>query len=141
MPTRTPAEFIADIKGSGLFVVRNDDYYFVPLKTMTDCLLPKEFQRDPGLDVKNIFEQINGGNQPAALTAAMVHSGIDRKLSELRVADGINQAIWVAEEENTANGKKVSVAESSKSVLFEYSADGKKIVVDMSKGGKPSGGA
>jgi hypothetical protein len=49
----------------------------------------------------------------------------------------VRQAIWINPAEDLA-GKLVSKAAGSKQVLFRYDKKGKKIVVDMSKGGRPS---
>lgn len=140
MAKQTPEQFIKSLQGSGVLLVRNGVTYFIPLKTVSECILPKAFQADaPEISTAFFeFEKASRG-KPAAqnFPVGQVAKKLDELLSEFRVADGVSQAIWIgmAEEEK---GSLVSKAEGSKQVLFRYRRDKKRIVVDISKGGRPS---
>lgn len=138
MTRQTPEQFIKSLQGSGVLLVRNGITYFIPLKTLSECILPKAFQEDAPKISPDYFEFEKGpkGSTPA-YPPGQVAKKMDELLSEFRVADGISQAIWIsfAEEQK---GKLVSKTEASKQVLFRYRPDKKRIVVDISKGGRPS---
>ena len=139
MAGQTPEQFINSIKGSGLLIVRGDNYYFVPLTMLSQCIFPGPFLKDAdGISI-DFFEKENIPQGPAgtATTKGQVHKRMEQLLGDFRVVDGVSQAIWISEQQVVA-GKKVSKSENSNQLLFRYSGDGKKIVVDMSKGGKPS---
>ena len=134
MAAQTPEEFIRSIWGSGLLVVRGDATFFIPLKTMNECMLPKPFQKDYRGVSGDYFEKAGAG----AEANGQVYTQLDRLLGEFRLVDGVRQAIWISEKESNA-GKTVSKSNSGQ-VLFQYGEQSKKILVDMSKGGKPSSG-
>ena len=150
MADQKPAAFVNSIKKSGLLVVRKGTYYFIPLETMRKCMFPSPFQKDYAEISEDYFEKENAPGAPTGQGAAaaarpraneqlrgQVYKEIDKLLGRLRVADGISQAVWIDVQEKDGD-KTFSRSEESRQVLFQYSDDGKKILVDMSKGGKPS---
>jgi hypothetical protein len=139
MPTQDAQKFIESLQESGLFVVAGDMFYFVPLSVLNSCRLPEAFLKQAKGISQDYFDMENPGAMPAADVAkeSIVFNKIDHLLGEFRVTDGVRQAIWVNPVEDLA-GKKVSKAAGSKQVMFRYNTDGKKIVVDLSKGGRPS---
>jgi hypothetical protein len=140
MAKQTPAQFIKSLQKSGLVVVMNDKYYFVPLSVMADCLFPDEFQKDAvGVSADYFHPEFGTGAQATALATAdsVLFNKLDQALSNFRMADGVRQAIWI-DEKSQVNGKDVSKSGASKQVLFVYGDGGNKILVDMTKGGRPS---
>jgi hypothetical protein len=139
MPTQTAEQFVESLQDSGLFVVAGDMYYFVPLAVLNKCRLPDAFLKQAKGISADFFDAENPGAVPAADLAkeSVVFNKLDHLLGEFRVTDGVRQAIWLNPAEDLA-GKKVSKAAGSKQVLFRYNKPGKKIVVDLSKGGRPS---
>jgi hypothetical protein len=139
MPGQSSDDFIKSLQGSGVILVRNGIPYFIPLKTLNACQFPDAFQKDAVGISADYFQQENA---PAAGAAAPAAGQLARKLDEtlttFRVVDGVQQAIWIGMVEKNAGGKPVSKAEGSKQVLFRYRDDKKRILVDMSKGGRPS---
>ncbi len=143
MTSQTPEQFISSLKKSGLIVVMDDKYYFIPLATMNQCQFPDAFQKGTKGISEDFFAKENPGGSSAAdiaATQSLIFNRLDHHLGKFGVADGISQAIWIDVEGEVA-GKHVSQSEHSKQVLFSYGGTGnKKIVVDLSKGGKPSTG-
>ena len=43
MPAQTAEEFIKSVQGSGVVLVKDDLYYFIPLSTLNKCVFPTEF--------------------------------------------------------------------------------------------------
>jgi hypothetical protein len=143
MPSQTPEQFISSMKKSGLFVVMDDKYYFIPLSTMSQCQMPDAFQKGTKGISNDYFAKENPGGASAteiAATQSLIFNRLDHHLGAFAVADGVSQAIWLDAEAEVA-GKHVSKSEHTKQILFCYGGPGnKKIVVDMSKGGRPSTG-
>jgi hypothetical protein len=136
---QTPKELLESLKKSGLLVVRGTTYFFIPLAKFSEFKLPKEFQKDfPGISPDYFKMENIGANNQNPTDKSLVYSEIDKILSRgFRVADGVNQAVWI-DAADPADAKPVSRAEESGQVLFQYDKGTQKIIVDMSKGGKPS---
>ena len=140
MARQNPEEFIKSLQGSGVLLVRNGITYFIPLKTLSECIFPEAFQKDAAKISKDYFEFEGAPRDQDASSMfppGQVAKKLDEVLSEFRIVDGVSQAIWVDLAE-TEGGKLVSKAGTSGQVLFRYRADRKRIVVDFSKGGRPS---
>ena len=139
MPDQAAEHFVETLQESGLVVVMGDIFYFVPLSTLNKCRFPDAFLKQAKGISPDFFDSENPGAVPQAdLTKeSVVFNKLDHVLGEFRVVDGVKQAIWLNAAENLG-GKMVSKAAGSKQVLFCYNQPGKKIVVDLSKGGRPS---
>jgi hypothetical protein len=140
MARQSPEEFIKSLQGSGILLVRNGTTFFIPLKTLSECILPEAFQKDAAKISQDYFEFEGGprGQDPSTMfPPGQVAKKMDEVLSEFLIVYGISQAIWVDQAE-VVGGKLVSKAGTSAQVLFRYRADKKRIVVDFSKGGRPS---
>jgi hypothetical protein len=135
MPAQTPEQFLKSIKGPGLVVVRDDLFYFIPLSVMNEHVFPDAFLKGAVGVSKDLFQKVNG--DAGVETPSQVFQKMDQHLATFRIADGVSQAIWLDEESGPAD-KMVSKSAGSKQVFFVYDKDNKKIVVDMSKGGKIS---
>ena len=136
MPAQTAEEFIKSVQGSGVVLVKDDLYYFIPLSILNKCVFPAEFlNHADGISAK-YFEKENDGAAPAGIDpVGQVFRKMDQLLGDFKVADGVRQAIWLNPVE-PMGGTTVSMSKGSKQVFFRYKNN--KIVVDMSKGGKPS---
>ncbi len=108
----TQADFIKSFQGAGLLVSRQGIFYFIPLSMLTSI-------------------DFDHGLTDAA------KAELDKLLRDCRSIDGIEQAIWI-DVKQLLNTKHVSRSSGSRQIVFVYSDDEKKILVDMSKGGKPS---
>jgi hypothetical protein len=139
MPTQSAEQFVESLQESGLVVVAGDMYYFIPLSILNTCRFPEAFLKQAKGISTDFFDAENPGAVPAVDLAkeSVVFNKMDHLLGEFRVTDGVRQAIWINPAEDLA-GKLVSKASGSKQVLFRYNKQGKKIVVDLSKGGRPS---
>lgn len=145
---QTSQQFIASIQNAGLIIVKQDKLYFIPLELLNKCEFPAAFQngtlgisedyffKDPQPNPNNPPPPPNSTNQPDP--DSIVFKGLNKALAQFRVADGVSQAIWLDEVGNNRDGKPVSKAPASNEVLFLYTNDKKKIIVDMVKGGRPS---
>lgn len=141
MPVPTPEQVIENLKGPGLFIVKGSSRYFIPLSVFSDYALPPEFQSGSVGVSQTYFEfaegstpaqrdQLNAGDSPVA-------KGLEDILREFWATDGVRQAVWL-DVAIQPDGKKASKAEGSRKVLFTFNNDGTKIIVDASKGGRPS---
>lgn len=140
MATKTPEEFIKSLQKSGLVIVKQDQYYFIPLSVMNENLFPAEFQKNAiGISEAYFKKEPPGGNQGTALatTESLLYNKFDEVLSKFKRADGVTQAVWIDATSQVA-GKDVTKAPDSKEIMFVFGDGGKKIVVDMTKGGRPS---
>lgn len=136
LPPQTPQEFIESLQNEGVILAKQDKLYFIPLDILNKCKFPKAFENgtqgaDPAYFSKS------GAEPPNLVQDSLIFRNLNRVLSQFRVNDGISQAVWLGGVE-TREGKPVSPAAESKQVLFLYTDDKKKIVVDMTKGGRPS---
>ncbi len=135
MPAESAEQFLESLKGSGLVMVRGDLYYFIPLSVLNKHVFPAAFLKDaPGIS-PDYFEKMNGA--AGTEVTSQVFQKMDQLLSEFRKTDGVSQAIWLDEASELA-GQQVSKSSGSRQVMFVFDKNSKKIVVDMSKGGKPS---
>lgn len=134
---QTPQEFITSLQNEGVILAKQDKLYFIPLETLNKCKFPEAFQNGTNGVNNDFFAK--EGVAPAGLTEdSLIFRNLNKCLAQFRVADGVSQAIWLGAVENNPQGKPVSPAAESKQVLFVYTNDKKKIVVDMTKGGRPS---
>ncbi len=136
-----PEQVIENLKGPGLLVVKEDKRYFIPLADLAQYLLPKDFQIGGTQGVSNEYFEISGGTpeQLAALATAEapVARYMEEMLGQFWVADGVRQAVFL-DFEILPNGRHVSKAVGSKKVLFSFNAPGTKILVDGTRGARPS---
>lgn len=133
------ADFLKSLKEGGLVIVKGDFFYFVPVDVMNEHKLPKEFQKGFDRVSPDYFDGVEPASPPAgpATTPPSVHRELDRLFSNFKVAQGVNQAIWLGDVQEK-NGKQVSIPEGSQEVMFCYNNASGKILVDLNKGGKPS---
>jgi hypothetical protein len=133
----TPQEFIKSLQNEGVILAKQDKLYFIPLEILNKCKFPKAFENGtPGVD-ENYFSKVNP-EPPGLDHDSLIFRNMNKVLGTFRVTDGVTQAIWLGEVKNNPNGKPVSEAPASGEVLFLYTDDKKKIIVDMTKGGRPS---
>lgn len=133
----TPQEFIKSLQSEGVILAKQDKLYFIPLETLNKCRFPKAFENGTADADPDYFEKT--GTAPADLVLdSLIFRNLNRVLAQFRVTDGVSQAVWLGEVEDNSDGKPVSLAAESKKPLFLYTGDKKKIVVDMTKGGRPS---
>jgi len=104
--------FIKDFQGAGLLASRDGVYFFIPSGRL------KTLDNDPGWSDEKKAE-------------------LDALLRQCRAVDGLEQAIWV-NIKKPVSGKPASRTGGSEKIIFAYTQDEQKILVDMSKGGKPS---
>jgi hypothetical protein len=137
MASQTPQEFINSLQNEGVILVKQDKLYFIPLEILNKCQFPKAFENGTiGIDENYFFKE---GNAPQGLTEdSLIFANLNKVLAQFRVTDGVSQVIWLDQVQNNPQNKPVSQAAESKKVLFVYTPDKKKIVVDMTKGGRPS---
>jgi hypothetical protein len=134
---QTPQEFITSLQNEGVILAKQDKLFFIPLEILNKCKFPEAFQN--GTDDVNPDFFSEDGNRPAGLVLdSLIFRNLNKVLSQFRVADGVSQAVWLGAVQNNAQGKPESRAAESGQVLFVYTNDKKKIVVDMTKGGRPS---
>jgi len=133
----TPQEFIGSLQKEGVILAKQDKLYFIPLDILNKCKFPDAFQNGTsGID-ENYFSKVD--LEPPGLDKdSIIFRNMNKVLGTFRITDGVTQAIWLGAVENNNQGKPVSPAAESKQVLFVYTNDKKKIVVEMSKGGRPS---
>jgi hypothetical protein len=133
----TPQEFIDSLQKEGVILAKQDKLYFIPLDILNKCKFPDAFQNGTnGID-ENYFSKVDL-DPPGLDKDSIIFRNMNKVLGTFRVTDGVTQAIWLGAVENNAQGKPVSPAAESKQILFVYTNDKKKIVVEMSKGGRPS---
>jgi hypothetical protein len=139
MPDKTPEQWLDDIKGGGLLVVRGGTFFFIPEEEFTKCKLPNEFQKSFPTISGEYFEKINEIPGRQLNEAGKIYASIEEVVSNFSRTDGIKQAVWIVGPEPIDN-PALSKTEEGDEVLFKYSSEGNKnkIVVDMSKGGKVS---
>jgi len=136
MASATAEEFIKSLQNEGVILAKQDKLYFIPLAILNKCKFPKAFENGTEGADADYFSK--SGSDPANLVQdSLIFRNLNRILSQFRVNDGVSQAIWLGEVE-IKEGKPVSPAAESKQVLFVYTNDKKKIVVDMTRGGRPS---
>ena len=136
MPAQSAVEFIKSVQGSGVVLVKDDLYYFIPLSVLNKCVFPAEFLNHANGISADYFEKDQPELAPAGIDPdGQVFHKIDLLLSSFNVADGVRQAIWLNPVE-PMGATTVSKSGGTKQVFFRYKNN--KIVVDMSKGGKPS---
>jgi len=133
----TPQEFIDSLQKEGVILAKQDKLYFIPLDILNKCKFPDTSQNGTsGID-ENYFSKVD--LEPPGLDKdSIIFRNMNKVLGTFRITDGVTQAIWLGAVENNNQGKPVSPAAESKQVLFVYTNDKKKIVVEMSKGGRPS---
>lgn len=137
MPSQTPEEFITSLQREGVILAKQDKLYFISLEILNKCKFPEAFENGTSGINDDYFSK--EGNPPVGLVEdSLIFKNLNRVLSQFRVADGVSQAIWLGAVENNAQGKPISSAAESKQVLFVYTNNKKKIIVDMTKGGRPS---
>ena len=134
---QTPQEFISSLQSEGVILAKQDKLYFIPLEILNKCKFPEAFQNGTS-DVNHDFFSEDGNRPPGLVLDSLIFRNLNRVLAQFRVVDGVSQAIWLGAVQNNAQGKPESRAAESGQVLFVYTNDKKKIVVDMTKGGRPS---
>lgn len=141
MTGHTASEFIKSLQGSGVLLVREGKRYFIPLSTLNECKLPEAFQANAvGISPDYFEPEVVPANFDMSQfnTPGQISKKMDLVMSNLFVCDGISQAVWISRMEEPAGGKPVSKAEGSKQVVFVYNPQKKKILVDVTRGGRPS---
>jgi hypothetical protein len=137
MPAQTAAEFIKSFQGSGVVLVKDDSYYFIPLATLNKCMFPAEFQKNADGISPEYFKPEHPELTPQGIDPiGQVYRKMDLMLGDFKVADGVRQAIWINAAEPAGDNPTMSKSSGSNQTFFRYLD--KKIAVDMSKGGKPS---
>ena len=134
----TPQEFIKSLQGEGVLLVRKDEFYFIPHTVLSGCKMPDPFQKDFDGVSREYFKEEGIPPVPPQDPKSMVFKGILKVLDDAYGLDGVNQAIRLEAAQADAAGKLTSKAGKSLQVLFRYDANKTKIVVDLSKGGRPS---
>jgi hypothetical protein len=133
MPTtKTPKQWMDAIKSGGLFVLRDDEYYFIPVDVFSEWRMPPEFQKAQVGIPDSYFQKVKQAAPGAA--AFNVHDRINDAAGGFSMRDGFDVAAWI----EPAMTRKQSITEDSQAVLFDFNATADKIVIDMSKGTKPS---
>lgn len=83
------------------------------------------------------FATLDGIAQAIYLLKAQDYVGKKvENLAEFELLDGVTRALYLPR--MPSSGVKATKAEESKKIVFSYSADAKKILVSMVKGGRPS---
>ncbi len=134
--------FIKSLQSSGLLVLVDGIFYFIPQDDLKNKYkFPAAFQAGTAAISPDYFED---KKPPAAAGAAGGDAGVevfqglsDRLDSQIYSLDGVTKAVWLNPAEQNA-GRFVSKAPRSKQVVFAYSPDKKHILVDSSKGARPS---
>lgn len=128
-------QYIKLLQKDGVMLVIDGELYFIPLAKLGGFRMPGAFQKGAKGVNPGFFQP--EGNPKEANPVSLVYRGMMRALADVLVLDGVNQAVWVQSAKKV--GKRlVSKAGKSQEPLFCYSGDGGKIVVDMTKGGRPS---
>lgn len=130
--TKTTQQWMDAIKSGGLFVLRDGQYYFISANVFDECRMPPEFQKAQVGVPDNFFEKVK--SIPAGAPVFNVHDRINDALGGFSMRDGFDVAAWI----EPALVRKQSVSEDSQTVLFDFNKNVDKIVIDMSKGSKPS---
>ncbi len=134
---QTPQEFVSSLQNEGVILAKQDKLYFIPLEILNKCRFPEAFQNGAEGVNPDFFSE-NGNRPPGLVLDSLIFRNLNKVMSQFRVADGVSQAIWLGAVQNNAQGKPESRAAESGQVLFVYTNDKKKIVVDMTRGGRPS---
>lgn len=134
---QTPQEFISALQNEGVVLAKQDKLYFIPLDILNKCKFPVAFENGTA-DVNHDFFSEEGNRPPGLVLDSLIFRNLNKVLAQFRVADGVSQAIWLGAVQKNAQGKPESRAAESGQVLFVYTTDKKKILVDMNKGGRPS---
>ena len=130
----TPQEFIKSLQQDGVLLVKGGELYFIPVATLNACKMPEPFQNKFD-GVSDEYFVKTGGPGPAE-QQSIVYRGMNRALSEAFVADGISQAVWIETDKDVR--PLVTLTGQSQQPMFRYDPNETKIVVDMSRGGRPS---
>lgn len=140
MPSSAPQsaqEFIKSLQSEGVILAKQDKLYFISLEILNKCRFPEAFENGtPGIN-EDYFSK-DGIAPPNLELDSLIFKNLNRVLSQFRVADGVSQAVWLGAVEINAQNKPVSKSVDSNQVMFVYTGDKTKIVVDMTKGGRPS---
>ncbi len=131
----TPQDYIKSLQKDGVLLVIDGKLFFIPKETLTSCKMPDEFQK--GFDgVSPAYFKPEGATDGSSDTSK-VYRGITRVLAEAFVTDGVSQAVWLAKATGD-DGRKTSKTAQSEQPIFTFAGADPKIVVDMTKGGRPS---
>jgi hypothetical protein len=133
--------FIARMKSAHVILVVDDVYYLIPFAALEGQFkMPDAFQKNaPRVDPD--YFTIDPATAPAPVPGTPprvidVHRGIQSALDGVYGLDAIDQAVRVLDAIQIG-GELCSKTGKSEKTLFKYTP-GNRIVVDLSKGGKPS---
>jgi hypothetical protein len=141
MPKPTPAELLENLRGPGLLLVKESNRYFIPMSVVSDYILPDEFGPD-AVGASAVYFDVVGTTAEVdkikTLTGS-VAKGLEDILREFWATDGVRQAVWL-EGATPLGTNHVNKAVGSKKALFSFKKNepGSKVLVDASKGGRPS---
>ena len=140
--------FITRMKSAHVILVVDDVYYLIPFAALEGQFkMPDAFQKnappiiippavDPVVD-PDYFSAVAASTPPQGTPPVIdVHRGIQSALDGVFGLDAIDQAVRVLDAVQIGGNLCSKTGESGKA-LFKYTG-GNRIVVDLSKGGKPS---
>lgn len=128
-------DYIKSLQNDGVLLVIDGKLYFIAHDTLASCQMPAEFQKDFA-GVSPAYFKPEGASDGSSDTSK-VFRGITRVLAEAFVTDGVSQAVWLQKAKGTGD-RKTSMTAASEQPIFTFAGADPKIVVDMTKGGRPS---